>query len=169
MSKILTICIILFVFAISICSGLISGQGKDSLNEKLIVQQALKSNESTYKNISGQTWLEYHDDLNYSSMILNDYVKKNISSKEAMLYAVSLHSLVGQTTVNLNSVEPPQKYKSYHNYTLTALLDLHSYLFYLAKFYETNNPRYAVMARHYFNQTLSDQNLAAEERLLHLA
>lgn len=168
MSKKLSICIILFVFGISFCSALTS-HGKETTDEKLIVQQAIKTNESTYKNISIQTWLQYHEDFNYSSTTLNDYVKKNISGKEAMLDSVSLYSLVEQTTVNLNSVEPPQKYKLYHNYTLSTLTDLHSYLFYLAKFYETNNARYAIMARHYFNQTLNDQSLAAEERLLHLS
>ena len=168
MYKRMTICIIFFVLSLSICNASISNVGKATNEEKLVIQQAIKVNSSIYGNASALAWREFHDDFNYSSNILNDYVKKNITRTQAMMTTVSLYSLTTQTALSINSVTPPQKYSKYHNYTLGTVNNFRMYLFYLSKFLETNDPSYAVNARSYFNTTLNQQDLASQERILHL-
>jgi hypothetical protein len=171
MYKKMKLFMLLFVSGALICTALASGQGKEASNEKLIVQQAqtplTSVNESAYKNISNAAWSQFDEDFNYSSTILDEYVKKNISRREAMQSTLAIYSLTSQTAVNVNAVKPIPKYMTLHNETMTGLKDLRVYLWYLAKFFETNKPVYAKIANGYLNQSMNDRKLASEEFLLH--
>jgi len=110
-------------------------------------------NESIYRNLLNSTWAQYNEDLNYSSIILAEYVKKNITAREAMVATVSLYTLISKTEDEFHKAKVIDKYKNIHNNTIVALSNLEGYLWNITKFYETNNTIYAVKARESFNSS----------------
>ena len=111
-------------------------------------------NESIYKNLLNSTWSQYNEDLNYSSIILAEYVKKNITAREAMVATVSLYTLTSKTEDEFHKAKAIDKYKNIHNNTIVALSSLEVYLWNITKFYETDKTIYAVKARESFNSSL---------------
>jgi hypothetical protein len=111
-------------------------------------------NESIYRNLLNSTWSQYNEDLNYSDIILAEYVKKNITAREAMIATVSLYTLTSKTEDEFYKAKPINKYKNTHNNTIVALSNLDGYLWNMTKFYETNKTIYAAKARESFNSSL---------------
>jgi len=111
-------------------------------------------NESIYRNLLNSTWSQYNEDLNYSSIILAEYVKKNITAREAMVATVSLYTLTSKTEDEFHKAKAIYKYKNIHNNTIAALSNLEGYLWNITKFYETDKTIYAVKARESFNSSL---------------
>jgi hypothetical protein len=125
-------------------------------------------NQADYLQASDLAWNQYSEDLISSSEVLNDFVNKNITRREAMSATTAIYMLTFQATNNLNSVKPTEEYVNYHNYTVNTLTNLQWYLWYMAKFYETNNSGYAIRARENFNYTKMWREKAIEEKLLYL-
>ncbi len=111
-------------------------------------------NESIYRNLLNSTWAQYNEDLNYSSNILAEYVKKNITAREAMVATISLYTLTSKTEDEFLKLKAIDKYKNIHNNTIVALSNLEGYLWNITKFYETDKTIYAVKARESFNSSL---------------
>jgi hypothetical protein len=129
----------------------------------LISQDIAKDhNESNYSELLGRTWSQYNEDLNQSSFILNEFVKKNITNSEAMTATTSLYVLNSFTLEQMNREKPPNRYEINHNSTLRALEALRLYLWNMAKFYETNRISYAIDARENFNSSLYYYNMEKE-------
>jgi len=125
--------------------------------------------EASYVQMSNQAWIQYSEDLIASSEILDDFVNKNITRREAMVQTIGVYLLTFQATNNINSMTPPENYADYHNYTVNTLVNLQWYLWNMAKFYETNNSGYAIVARDDFNYTKSWREKAIEEKMLRLS
>jgi hypothetical protein len=66
-------------------------------------------NESISRALLNSTWAQYQEDLNYSSVILAKFLKKNITGRDAMIATTSLFLLTSQTLANLNKLRPPKK------------------------------------------------------------
>ena len=111
-------------------------------------------NESIYRNLLNSTWSQYNEDLNYSSNILAEFVKKNITAREAMVATISLYTLTSKTEDEFRKLKATDKYKNIHNNTIAALSNLEGYLWNITKFYETDKTIYAVKARESFNSSL---------------
>ena len=111
-------------------------------------------NSSIYRNILIQALTQYDEDLNSSSYILDEFVKKNISSNDAMIATTSLFVLASHTLEKIEVAKLPLEYAGYHNDTIRALEYLREYLWDMAKFYETNDISYALSARDNFNSSL---------------
>ncbi|MDM7939572.1 MAG: hypothetical protein QUS07_04435 [Methanothrix sp.] len=112
------------------------------------------NNSSIYRNILIQALTQYDEDLNSSSYILDEFVKKNISSNDAMIATTSLFILASHTLETIEDAELPLEYAIYHNDMIQALEYLREYLWDLAKFYETNEISYALSAKDNFNSSL---------------
>lgn len=110
--------------------------------------------DSIYKTIFMQSLVQYEEDLNHSSYILDEFVKKNITNSEAMMAASSLYELSSRTHELIYEEKPTPDYANYHNDTIHALSYLREYLWDMAKFYETNKINYALSARENFNDSL---------------
>jgi hypothetical protein len=153
-----TLCIILAIIGPLTCAiSLTAAQNSENA-----------SSEESYVVQSNQVWQQYSEDLIASSEILDDFVNKNITGREAMVQTIGVYLLTFQATNNINSMKPPEKYADYHNYTVNTLVNLQWYLWNMAKFYETNNSGYAIVARDNFNNTKSWREKAIEERMLYL-
>lgn len=112
------------------------------------------NNSSIYKNILLQALTQYEEDLNISSYILDEFVKKNISSNDAMIATTSLFILASHTLEMIEAAKLPLEYADYHNDTIRALKYLREYLWDMAKFYETNEISYALSAKENFNNSI---------------
>jgi hypothetical protein len=97
----------------------------------------------------------YRDDLSYSSRILDDYVKKNVSDREAFTSTVSIFTMVSENLEAMDQIEPPVEYLSQYNSSKQAVFYLKWYTWNLARFYETKKVIYAAVARDYFNSSLA--------------
>ncbi len=158
LKKLCSILLLLFIIGSALLSG--------ASGEKVVIdvskeasggaqQNASHNNtESFYKNLLKQTLGQFNDDLNQSSLILDEFVKKNISNREAMIASTSLYVLTSQTLESFNITKPPKEYSNNYNSTINALTSLKAYFWNIAKFYETSNVAYAKYARKNFNASL---------------
>ena len=163
-SKLSVILLVLAMASTWIISVSGANQNIKGVGESIIPVTVSKiENESAYKEFLNTTWSQYMDDLNYSSVILSGFVKKNLTNREAMISTTSLFVLTAQTDSAMDNVKPIQKYSNSHNDTLQALSNLEGYLWNIAKFYETDNTIYAIKARSDFNKSLSFYEKAHEE------
>jgi uncharacterized protein with NRDE domain len=153
MIKLLTLGVLLILLVGT--TGAVDSNGFSGKNETTNAQTLTQAqNESSYLNLSNKMWGFYNEDLKSSSKALDEYVKKNISSNEAMQAMTSVFMLDYQATSMFARIKPPEKYSEYHNNTVMAIITLQGYILNLAKFYETGNPGYGRTAQALFNQTI---------------
>ena len=115
-----------------------------------------KLNDSAYLSLMELVRTQYHEDLNYSSYILDDFVKNKTDAREAMTSTMTLFMLTSETVDMVDQITPPDKFTDYQNSTQLALINFEGYLWNMVKFYETNRRAYAMQAHDNFNQSLSD-------------
>ncbi|MEM0498040.1 MAG: hypothetical protein QW781_00895 [Methanothrix sp.] len=108
-----------------------------------------------YLDMIDLVWGMYLEDLNYSTYLLDEYIAKNISGREAMTATVSLFVFASQTVEMLAQIQPPPDLAHYHNITLQAVLNLEGYLWNMGRFYETSRRVYAMQAHDSFNKSMS--------------
>jgi hypothetical protein len=125
--------------------------------------------DSDYKNMTDGVLVEYGEDLNYSSFILDSFVKGNISRESALASTISAYVLNIHSINTVLRVEPAEKFSDYHNYLTLMLSDFQMYLWNIAKFYETNNKNYALSALEKYNSTTENYDNALQERVLNFA
>jgi hypothetical protein len=125
--------------------------------------------DSDYRNMTDGVLVEYGEDLNYSSFILDSFVKGNISRESALASTISAYVLNIHSINTVLRVEPAEKFSDYHNYLTLMLSDFQMYLWNIAKFYETNNGNYALSAREKYNSTTKNYENALQERVLNFA
>ncbi len=112
-------------------------------------------NDSTYLNLIELIRTQYQEDLNYSSYILDEFVKKKIDARAAMTTTMTLFILTSETVDMVDQIKPPAKFEEYQNTTQLALINLEGYLWNMVKFYETNRRVYAMQAHDNFNRSMS--------------
>jgi hypothetical protein len=125
--------------------------------------------DSDYRNVTDGVLVQFSEDLNYSSFILDSYVKGNISRESALASTISAYVLNIHSINTVLRVEPAEKFSDYHNYLTLMLSDFQMYLWNIAKFYETNNGNYALSAREKYNSTTENYENALQERVLNFA
>lgn len=157
---IINICIIISLMGVAGAATTSTAIVADGINEVhgsragALPGTANLENDSFYKTIFMQSLVQYEEDLNHSSYILDEFVKKNITNREAMVAASSLYELSSRTRELIYEEKPTRDYAIYHNDTIHALSYLRDYLWDMAKFYETNKLNYALSARENFNDSL---------------
>lgn len=181
--KLISICMLLILFSISLCPGALSQQsganaatllksrGSAAAESSSVAPSSSDEqpvDDATYLNHTDFVWSQYAEDLQFSSDILDGYVRKEITREQAMAATMAAYMMTFQQLSSLNGVTPPEKFKEYQNYTANSVGYLQWYLWYMAKFYETNKSTYAVWAYQSFNTTRDYREKALEERLLHL-
>jgi hypothetical protein len=112
-------------------------------------------NDSKYLDLMELVRTQYTEDLNYSSYILDDFVKKKIDARAAMTSTMTLFILTSETVDMVDQIKPPSKFEGYQNTTQFALINLEGYLWNMVKFYETNKRVYAMQAHDNFNNSMS--------------
>ena len=112
-------------------------------------------NDSTYLDLMELVRTQFQEDLNYSSFILDEFVKKKIEAREAMTSTMTLFILTSETVDMVDQIKPPAKFEEYQNTTQLALINLEGYLWNMVKFYETNRRVYAMQAHDNFNKSMS--------------
>jgi hypothetical protein len=128
-----------------------------------VLTQDPDGNSSYYLKLIKEAGNQYSEDLGYSSDILDEFVKNNITNREAMVATVSILTLTAQTYDMLSSVQSPDEYVKYQFYMESALKYFRLYLWNMAKFYETNRNEYAVKAREFFNLSIYYYEKSVEE------
>jgi hypothetical protein len=113
------------------------------------------TNDSKYLDLMELVRTQYTEDLNYSSYILDEFVKKKIDARAAMTATMTLFILTSETVDMMDQIKPPAKFEEYQNTTQFALINLEGYLWNMVKFYETNKRVYAVQAHDNFNNSMS--------------
>jgi hypothetical protein len=141
----LLILITLFISTVYCSDSAITKEDGGLMIEKPVSLQQL--NESSYKQAMDRVWNQYNDDLNYSSSILDQFVRKNISSKEAFITTVSLYVLNKETINAINLITPPESYRENHNTSISLLIGIENFYWNMAKYYETQDRNYAIQAR----------------------
>ena len=106
---------------------------------------------------------QYLEEIGYSSDVLDEFVKSNITNREAMVATVSIFTLTSQTMSAFEQIEPPEEYVKYHFYMREALKYLKIYTWNMAKFYETGSNSYAIQAKEDFNLSIFYYEKGIEE------
>lgn len=127
--------------------------GKDGIANSL-QEATINSNESVYNELLKRAWIQFSEDLNQSSHILDEFVKKNITNDDAIEATAAIYILASHTKEVVENYPSPKKYSSYQNDTISGLETLREYLWNMAKFYETDRIYYAIQARESFNRSL---------------
>lgn len=112
-------------------------------------------NDSTYLDLMELVRTQYQEDLNYSSYILDEFVKKKIDARAAMTTTMTLFILTSETVDMVDQIRPPARFEEYQNTTQLALINLEGYLWNMVKFYETNRRVYAMQAHDNFNNSMN--------------
>lgn len=107
-----------------------------------------------YLNLIELVRNQYMEDVNYSSYVLDEFVKKKIDAREAMTSTMTLFVLTSKTVDMVDQIKPPSKFATYQNVTQRALINLEGYLWNMVKFYETNKRVYAIQAHDNFNKSM---------------
>jgi hypothetical protein len=112
-------------------------------------------NGTNYLTLMEVVKIQYLEDLNYSSYVLDEFVNKRIDSMDAMTATMTLFSLTEKTVNMVDLIEPPSNFAAYHDNSKQALVDLEGYLWNMVKFYETNRRVYAMLAHDNFNKSVN--------------
>ncbi|MDF0593685.1 hypothetical protein P0O24_08820 [Methanotrichaceae archaeon M04Ac] len=107
--------------------------------------------------------VQYNEDLGYSSDILDEFVKKNITNRDAVMVTMAILVLASRTKDAASRIDPPDDYVKYHFYVQRSLDYLEEYLWNMGKFYETGNNAYAILARDAFNLSVYYYERSIEE------
>lgn len=129
--------------------------GLASASPQSVSGEAAPMNESSYRNFLRMVQSMYREDFNYSGGILENYVNKTISEKDAMVATTSIFIMTSYSMALLETAKPPEAYESTYNNTHMALISLRAFLWNMSKFYETNKGSYLTQARKSLNESVS--------------
>ena len=130
------------------------GNSSNELKAEALQKASQNVTDAPYKDLLQQALGQFRDDLNQSSFILDEFIRKNISRRDAMVASTSLYVLTSHSLDSINQTQPPKKYATYFNFTIQALENLRDYLWNMGKFYETSKTDYALDARIKFNDSM---------------
>jgi len=112
---------------------------------------SLAGPDQSYNIAMGMVWNQYSEDIKYLNDVLNDYVTKNITSREALQSTTSLYILTSDTLNTVAQLKPTAEEAKDHSNALNAVAYLKFSVWNLAKYFETNNTLYSQMAREDYN------------------
>lgn len=136
--------------------------GLASASPQSVNGDAAPMNESSYKNFLSAVQSMYREDFNYSGSVLENYVNKTISEKDAMVATTSIFIMTSYSMALLETTKPPKAYEGMYNNTYLALINLRAFLWNMSKFYETKKGSYLTQARKSLNESISYYNAGQE-------
>jgi len=141
-----------------IVSLLLIGSASSQSRDAMKIGATGVVNESMYINTSHNVIAYYAEDLAYSTDIFDKYVAKNISSRDAMVATTSLYSLSSDVVQSFASLNPPigSDYKAYQQSLLQTWVDFRTFLWFMAKYYETGNMPYISQAQKSVNSSIQN-------------
>jgi len=98
-------------------------------------------------------WNQFVENINSSSDVLDRAIHGNISSEDAMALTTTLFVLNSQALSDLAQIKPSEKHAKFQNYTMNGMIYFDRYLINMAKYFETKDGRYVLLARDYFNKS----------------
>ncbi|HWQ20469.1 MAG TPA: hypothetical protein VN455_11870 [Methanotrichaceae archaeon] len=107
-----------------------------------------------YTATMSMVWKGYSEDMKYMNVILEGYLKKNISSLEAMNGATSLYILSGDTLSTLAVLKAPQNYTEDRMNAINAVQYLRISLWNLGKYFETKDRMYSNTSLKSYNESV---------------
>ncbi len=143
-----------------------SASASASVSSPMIRSANTSMNESSYRSFLDGIQSMYREDFNYSGNILEDFVNKSVSSRDALAATTSIYILTSQGVALLEINKPPTTYVDSYNNTLQALLNLRIFLWNMSKFYETGKNTYLTQARKNLNESVSYYKKGQEELAL---
>lgn len=143
--------------------GNVRGPALASASQPAVNGGAVLMNESSYRSFLGTVQSMYREDFNYSGRILENYVNKTISERDAMVATTSIFILTSHSVALLEANKPPAAYASTYDNTFQALVNLRAFLWNMSKFYETSKNSYLVQARKDLNESVSYYKIGREE------
>ncbi|MDH7596392.1 MAG: hypothetical protein QHG98_01425 [Methanothrix sp.] len=130
-----------------VCAVAVADGIEEGMNESK--DAGLSSNASLL--MSG--WDSFVENLNYSSDVLNQTVHGGMTYEDAMVLMTTIFILNSQALVEVEKLDPGERYLDFKNCTVNAMRSFNGYLLNMAKFFETKNIRYVMAARDRFNTT----------------
>lgn len=131
---------------------------KDANNPILETMQAgnasNEANETLEKQLVLANWNSFVENFLYQGQINNDTARKNITYDEAMARSTALLVLNTQALAEGERIVPGEKYSDFHDYTINAMKYFNSYLYNMAKLFETRDGAYARSARNALNVSM---------------
>jgi hypothetical protein len=120
----------------------------------------------TYINLSNTALAYYSQDLNYSSMIVDEFTKGTISGRDAMTATTTLYVLSLKTYVDLASISRPsgEAFDTYSNDLGQTFGNYQMYLWLLMKYFETGDRSFATAAASKINDSYSYFQKALEDQ-----
>jgi hypothetical protein len=140
-----------------------ASEGQSQVHYGTILKIMQSDNKSTYKNEIGLAWNQYTGYSKYSAKTLDEFLKRNISSNEAMYTLTSLYVLQSKAIDDVNRLKPPKEYADYHNNTLNAMAYLREYLWDIAMYCETRERYYAIQGLGNYNQSVKFAEKVSED------
>ena len=131
---------------------------KDANNPILKTMQASNAsnaaNETQVKQLVLANWNSFVENFLYQGQINNDTARKNITYDEAMARSTALLVLNTQALAEGERIVPGEEYSDFHDYTINAMKYFNSYLYNMAKLFETRDGAYARSARNALNVSM---------------
>jgi hypothetical protein len=98
-------------------------------------------------------WNQFVENINSSSDVLDKAIQGNISNDDAMALTTSIFVLNSQAISDLAQIKPSKDYAKFKNSTINGMVFFNKYLINMAKYFETKDGRYVLLARDYFNKS----------------
>jgi hypothetical protein len=108
-------------------------------------------------------WNQFVENINSSSDVLDKAIHGNMSNDDAMVLTTSLFVLSSQALSDLGQIKPSEKHAEFKNYTMNGMFYFNKYLINMAKYFETKDGRYVILAREYFNKSQEYYALGRDE------
>lgn len=138
----------------------ISNAGADETVLKTMQAENATDNE---EDTVVQNWNSFVENFDHQNEVTNATISGNITYMEAANGFVATYILNSQSLLKMQSMTPSEKYFDFHNYTLQGTKYLNLYLYDMAKYFETNNSKYARMALPAWNMTVMYYELGRDE------
>lgn len=133
------------------------------INHETVMKVMDSHNQSSYKEKLALAWSQYEAHDRYASMILDGYLKRSISGRDALTATMSIYALSSETLDIIKQNDAPREYSAFHNITLSAMNYLKDYLLDVAMYYETGNRDYIIRAQTDYNMSTKYHMQAKEE------
>jgi hypothetical protein len=140
----------------------ISGENHE-INHGEVLKVMESHNQSSYKGKLALALSQYEAHDRYASMILEGYLSRSISGRDALTATMSIYALSSETLDMIEQNDAPREYVAFQNNTISSMKYLKDYLLNVAMYYETGNRDYIIRAQTDYNMSTKYHMQAKED------
>ena len=132
----------------------------------LKIMQIQNTEETAEEAVERKIWNSFVENFDYQLEILNITAQGNASNesmRNAMIATTALLVLNSQGLAEAESITPSEKFRDFHNYTVSSMKYFNIYLYNMAKLFETRKGKYSIAATDAFNYSMEYYNLGKQE------